>query len=53
VTPVPTDEYAHGKALAPRPRNSVLDLAKIKATGFTPRDMAPVLDDYIRAANDG
>lgn len=34
VTPVSTDEYAAGRPQAPRPANSVLDNAKIEATGF-------------------
>lgn len=40
VTDVSTEDYfadATGP-VAPRPRNSVLDLAKIEATGFVPRD---------------
>lgn len=40
VTPVTTEEYTAGAAgpIAPRPRRSILDLTKIEATGFTPRD---------------
>ncbi len=42
-----TDEYFAAAAgpVAPRPRNSVLDLAKIEATGFAPR---PTLAAYLR-----
>lgn len=36
VTPVSTEEYAAGKAMAPRPRWSTLDLTKIAAAGFVP-----------------
>ena len=41
VTRTTTTEYAAGKALAPRPVHSVLDLTKIESTGFEP---APALD---------
>lgn len=42
VTGVSTDEYfaAAEGPIAPRPRSSVLDLAKIRATGFTPSPSA-------------
>ena len=46
VTPVSTEEYAAGKSLAPRPRGSVLDLAKLEATGFTPEDASVALRRY-------
>ncbi len=36
--------------VAPRPRNSVLDLAKIEATGFVPPDARERLAAYLRAA---
>ncbi|MFT4221280.1 MAG: dTDP-4-dehydrorhamnose reductase [Microbacterium sp.] len=47
VTPVTTDEYFAGATgpIAPRPRNSTLDTAKITATGYTPRT---TLADYLR-----
>ncbi|MBB5749574.1 sugar nucleotide-binding protein [Micrococcus sp. TA1] len=47
-----TDAYAAGIRAAPRPLNSVLDLSKLEATGFTPRDQWEVLDAYlgVRAA---
>jgi dTDP-4-dehydrorhamnose 3,5-epimerase/reductase len=50
VTPVTTEEYfaAATGPVAPRPRNSVLDLAKLTATGFAPRDAAAALRDYLR-----
>lgn len=55
VTPVSTNEYyaAQGKAegdgtVAPRPRRSVLDLVKLEATGFTPRDGREALEAYLR-----
>lgn len=49
VTGVSTDEYyAEAKsAVAPRPRNSVLDLAKIEATGFVVRPAADSLREYL------
>lgn len=47
---VSTEEYFAGKSgIAPRPRNSVLDLAKIKAAGFTPRDWRDSLREYLAA----
>ncbi|MCV7056688.1 sugar nucleotide-binding protein [Mycolicibacterium gilvum] len=52
VRGVPTDEYfaAATAPVAPRPVRSVLDLAKIEATGFSPADMDETLADYVRAA---
>lgn len=46
VTPVTTAEYTAGKDMAPRPMNSVLDLAKITATGFEPEDAHAALARY-------
>ncbi|QAY60602.1 dTDP-4-dehydrorhamnose reductase [Microbacterium protaetiae] len=49
VTGVSTDDYfaAADGPVAPRPRNSVLDLGKISDTGFTPTDAADSLADYV------
>lgn len=47
VTAVSTEEYAAGKDLAPRPRHSTLSLAKLEATGFTPRDADEALTEYL------
>src|SRR5699024_4990693 len=49
ITEVSTAEYAAGVSgpFAPRPANSVLDLTKITATGFTPRDAATALGEYL------
>ncbi|MGY2066418.1 SDR family oxidoreductase [Blastococcus sp. SYSU DS0619] len=48
VTRVSTAEYFAGRTgIAPRPHNSVLDLAKIHATGFRPRDWRSMLDRYL------
>jgi len=48
VTPVSTDEYYAGKAgIAPRPRRSALDLAKIHATGFAPREQFAALAAHL------
>ena len=49
VTRVSTEEYAAGRSLAPRPRNSVLDLSKIAATGFHPEDAMRALTRYLTA----
>ncbi|MFC3299530.1 sugar nucleotide-binding protein [Arthrobacter agilis] len=48
VTGVSTEEYFAGKAAAPRPLRSTLELAKITATGFTPPDAADRLRAYVR-----
>jgi dTDP-4-dehydrorhamnose 3,5-epimerase len=48
VSRVTTAEYFSGKPeAAARPRNSVLDLAKIAATGFRPRDWRSALAEYL------
>ncbi|MEV8182931.1 bifunctional dTDP-4-dehydrorhamnose 3,5-epimerase family protein/NAD(P)-dependent oxidoreductase [Specibacter sp. NPDC078692] len=46
VTGVSTEEYFKGKSAAPRPLNSTLDLAKIKAIGFIPADAVHRLTEY-------
>lgn len=50
VTGVSTEEYFASAAgpVAPRPRNSVLDLGAIEATGFVPRDFRAQLREYLR-----
>ncbi|MFE7846083.1 sugar nucleotide-binding protein [Microbacterium sp. NPDC057407] len=52
VSRVTTEEYfANAQTpVAPRPRRSVLDLAKIEATGFSPRDADASLTEYIARA---
>lgn len=54
VTPVTTEEYFAGQdgPIAPRPRNSMLDLAKITATGWAPRDGDAALQEYLAAGAD-
>lgn len=49
VVPVTTAEYyANAKGpVAPRPEHSALDLAKLEATGFTPRDWEEELAEYL------
>lgn len=54
VTPMPTADYfaTQGKAegdgtIATRPRNSVLELSKIEATGFAVRDQREVRREYL------
>jgi dTDP-4-dehydrorhamnose 3,5-epimerase/reductase len=47
VTPVSTEEYAAGQDLAPRPRSSTMGLAKLEATGFTPRPAWDALTAYL------
>lgn len=53
VTGVTTEEYYAGKeGIAPRPLQSTLDISKIKATGFTPRDWRTALDEYFTTLKD-
>jgi dTDP-4-dehydrorhamnose 3,5-epimerase/reductase len=49
VSRVSTAEYfaTATTPIAPRPRNSVLDLGRITATGFEPRDARAALRDYL------
>jgi dTDP-4-dehydrorhamnose reductase len=47
VTVVSTEEYFKGKAAAPRPLSSALELGKIKTSGFTPRDAGEALRAYL------
>lgn len=48
VTPVTTEQYYEGKeGIAPRPLQSTLNLDKIKATGFTPREWKTALTEYL------
>jgi dTDP-4-dehydrorhamnose 3,5-epimerase len=48
VRRVTTAEYFADKPdAAPRPLNSVLDLSKITATGFRPRDWRTALAEYL------
>ncbi|BDV30031.1 dTDP-4-dehydrorhamnose reductase [Microbacterium terricola] len=51
VTPVSTEEYFSGAVspVAPRPRNSALDLAKIEAAGYAPADWRTSLAEYLSA----
>lgn len=48
VTGVTTEKYYAGKQdIAPRPLQSTLNLDKIKATGFAPREWKQALNDYL------
>ncbi|WP_438941849.1 sugar nucleotide-binding protein [Naasia lichenicola] len=47
VTGVSTEEYFAGKEAAPRPRNSVLDLSKVRTAGFEPREASLALRAYL------
>lgn len=48
VTGVSTEEYYAGKeGIAPRPLQSTLNLAKIQATGFSPRNWEVALKEYL------
>ncbi|MDQ3075865.1 MAG: NAD(P)-dependent oxidoreductase [bacterium] len=48
VTDTTTEEYSKGKQYAKRPLNSTLDLDKITATGFEPKDWKEDLKTYIK-----
>lgn len=48
VSPVTTEQYYEGKSgIAPRPLQSTLNLDKIKATGFVPREWQQTLHSYL------
>ncbi|MBP2411536.1 dTDP-4-dehydrorhamnose 3,5-epimerase [Arthrobacter stackebrandtii] len=47
VTGTSTADYFKDKNAAPRPHHSTLDLAKIKATGYTPAPAAQRLREYL------
>jgi dTDP-4-dehydrorhamnose reductase len=48
VQPVSTVEYfAHKAGMAPRPAHSALDLTKLEAVGFQPRDADQALREYL------
>ncbi|GAB4012661.1 sugar nucleotide-binding protein [Nocardioides ultimimeridianus] len=49
VTPTTTEQYAAGRALAPRPAHSALDLSKLAATGFVSTDADTALAAYLSA----
>jgi dTDP-4-dehydrorhamnose 3,5-epimerase/reductase len=49
VMSVTTAQYAAAKALAPRPRHSVLSLDKIMSSGFQPADAMTELQNYLSA----
>jgi dTDP-4-dehydrorhamnose 3,5-epimerase/reductase len=53
VTPVSTERYGAGKQLAPRPRTSLLDLSKLVASGFEPRDAGEALREYVAGLDGG
>ena len=48
VSNTTTEEYfANAQVFAPRPTNSALDLSKLIAAGFTPRDHRDALAEYL------
>lgn len=50
ITPVKTTEYFKDKPdAAPRPLQSMLNLDKIKSTGFVPREWRQALKDYLES----
>lgn len=54
VTGISTKDYYAGKEnIAPRPLLSELNLTKIKATGFSPRNWQTALNEYMSELNEG
>jgi dTDP-4-dehydrorhamnose 3,5-epimerase len=53
ITGISTDEYFESSTtpVAPRPRNSTLDLTKIRSTGYAPGDWNQFLRRYLEAEN--
>jgi dTDP-4-dehydrorhamnose reductase len=47
VTGISTEEYFAGKSVAPRPKFSALDLSKLAAVGYRPRDADDALVSYL------
>ncbi len=47
VRPLSAEAYGAGKALAPRPRHSLLELTKINETGFRPAPVDQSLSRYL------
>ncbi|MGO1167432.1 MAG: sugar nucleotide-binding protein [Janibacter sp.] len=47
VIAVSTDDYAAGRAMAPRPRHSTLSLAKLVAAGYEPGDQVEALHAHL------
>ena len=48
-----TEEYFAGKDLAPRPLRSVMDLSKLRATGFEPEDARVALEQRTSRSSAG
>ena len=53
VTGISTLDYCQGKCIASRPLQSVLDLHKIKATGFQPCDWRTMFIEYLTELQQG
>jgi dTDP-4-dehydrorhamnose 3,5-epimerase len=49
VTGVSTEDYFAHRRGAPRPRHSMLDLSRLEATGFVPKDAGDALRAYVAA----
>jgi len=47
VSRTSTEAYGRGKTLAPRPKNSNLNLCKLRSTGFIVPDASERLRDYV------
>jgi dTDP-4-dehydrorhamnose 3,5-epimerase len=47
VTGVSTEDYFAGRQAAPRPRHSTLDLTRLEATGYRPRDQDEALQAHL------
>ncbi len=51
IKPISTADYERGKNLAPRPKNSSLDLRKTISNGFEPKDWREELERYLESLN--
>jgi len=52
VAQTSTASWAAGRQVSPRPVHSTLDTAKLRATGFEPRDQVEALTEYVAALDD-
>lgn len=52
VRPVTTEQYVAGRPTATRPAHSLLDLTRLRSTGFQPEDVEPALRRYLAGLED-
>ncbi len=51
IKPISTADYEQGKNMAPRPKNSCLDLRKTRSVGFEPKDWRMELNQFLESWN--